>query len=206
LKYGSTSGNSEETQMANLLKNANFGAPPVLPGGTLLIGVTGNDGISAAPFWGTWNNSAPANICAYTSTCIVPRDKIDSFISNIPNQLQCHGIHEFLKFPPGTSEQILEVCTNGEFNGLVQASLGPVAHTVSSAWVFVLRGQVAIGTGTGGSTGFDATSTKTYEWEKLQAPNGGSPANEFIVYSASPDGAWFFIAVACVEPTHGHHP
>lgn len=55
-----------------------------------------------------------------------------------------------------------------------------------------------MGTGDDGNTLLDATSTKTYQWEQLRAPNGVSPANEFIVYSASRDGAWYFVADASV--------
>ena len=60
-------------------------------------------------------------------------------------------------------------------------------------------GEVAIGTGNGGSTSFDARTGERGRWIRLAAPNGGSPANEFIVYAASPGGAEFMVAAASVR-------
>ncbi len=194
--------------MANLLANPNFGAAPNPP--TLLIG-TGHPGNSAAPHWTTWNNSGPPNHCAYTSTAVIKLSTVDRLVATIDspdpekNQSYCYGIHDFFRRPPINhplkEEQVIEVCTNGDGNGIVQVFAadpnGP-QHTRSSVWVFVLRGQVCMGTGHGGNTGRDAKSTKTYEWEQLHAPNGVSPATEFIVYSASGDGAWYFVADASV--------
>ncbi len=186
--------------MANLLKNANFGLPPAAP--SLLIG-TGHPGKSAAPDWTTWNNSGPPNTCAYTSTAIIKLREVDKLVETVdspdPHKLQhyCYHVHDFLKHPPDT-EQVIEVCTNGSNNGIVQVFGGSNKRTESSVWVFVLRGQVGMGTGDGGNTGIDAKSTKHYEWEELKAPNGVSPATEFIVYSTSEEGAWYFVAHASV--------
>jgi len=36
-------------------------------------------------------------------------------------------------------------------------------------------------------------------WEHLAAPNGGTPANEFIVYATSPAGACFHVDDASVQ-------
>src|SRR5271170_3297442 len=124
----------EVTSMANLLKNSNFGAPPNSP--TLLIG-TGHPGKSAAPDWTTWNNSGPPDHCAYTSTAVIKLSEIDKLIAGTDspdphkNQPYCYGKQDILKHPRGT-EQIVEVCTNGEGNGIVQVfSGGPNApkHT-----------------------------------------------------------------------------
>ena len=97
---------------------------------------------------------------------------------------------------------MIHVCTTGENNGLVQVFLpqnsGP-QHARSSVWVFVIRGQVGMGTGNGGSTSdHDAVSAHVGQWEELQAPNGVHPANEFIVYATSPRGACFYIDDATV--------
>jgi hypothetical protein len=125
--------------------------------------------------------------------------------SSDATQPYCFGIHSFLEIlqlVPGT-RQVIEVCTNGAANGIVQAPLGGSPQkTLSSAWVFVLRGHAGIGTGFGGNTSIDKASTKLYQWEQLKAPNGVSPATEFIVYSTNNDleGAWFFVAHADVEP------
>ena len=89
--------------------------------------------------------------------------------------------------------------TNGDSNGIVNVSLSETPeHTESRVWVFVLRGQVGMGTGIIGGLGIQATSTKHYEWEELHARNVTSPVQEFIVYSTSPDGTWFFVAKASV--------
>jgi hypothetical protein len=102
---------------------------------------------------------------------------------------------------PG-SRRMLHVSTTIDTAGLVQAfapqDTGP-ERIESAAWVYVLRGEVAIGTGNGGNTGFDARTSERGRWIRLSAPNGVSPANEFIIYAASPGGAEFFVAAASVR-------
>jgi hypothetical protein len=61
----------------------------------------------------------------------------------------------------------------------------------SSVWVYVNSGQVGMGVGNGGDTGFDVTSQFTGRWERLFAKNGLAPANEFIVYGSN--GADFVV-------------
>ena len=82
---------------------------------------------------------------------------------------------------------------------------GP-AQAEASAWVYVLRGEVAIGTGNGGNTGYDARTSETGRWIRLSARNGVSPANEFIVYASSPGGAEFFLAAAAVREPGARSP
>jgi hypothetical protein len=66
--------------------------------------------------------------------------------------------------------------------------------------VFVLNGQVGMGTGNGGDTvPFDRISNISDKWELLTAPNGVSPANEFIVYAISPGGADYYVDNASVN-------
>ena len=102
---------------------------------------------------------------------------------------------------PG-SRRMLHVSTTIDTAGLVQMfapqDTGPV-RVESAAWIYVLRGEVAIGTGNGGNTGFDARTAERARWIRLSAPNGVSPANEFIIYASSPGGAEFFVAAASVR-------
>jgi hypothetical protein len=161
--------------MVNLLDNGDFEGPAGAP--TVLAG-TGIPGGSAAPGWTTWNN-----VEALTTTDILPSTA------------------------PGGGSHMLHVCTTGQDCGLVQqyqaTGSGP-AHVISSVSVLVVRGQVGMGTGNGGDTGeHDAVSTATGTWEQLTAPNGVSPANEFIVYAVSPGGACYYVDNASVNE-HGH--
>jgi hypothetical protein len=102
--------------------------------------------------------------------------------------------------------QMLHVTTQADRNGVLQVfpgsssctANGP-AHTQSGAWVYVNSGKVCIGTGNGGNTTCDAFSTTTGQWEWVQANNGVSPANEFIVYAMSPGGADYFVGFARVN-------
>jgi hypothetical protein len=157
--------------MANLLANGDFEEPAGAPTSLTQVGVTG---LSAAPGWTTWNN-----VAAVTTTEILP--------STAPNG----------------GAQMLHVSTTGQECGLWQqyqpTGSGP-AHVMSSVMVFVLSGQVGMGTGNGGETfPRDHVSMMTNEWEPLAAPNGVSPANEFIVYAISPGGADYYVDNASVN-------
>ncbi|HVE87093.1 MAG TPA: hypothetical protein VND93_29765 [Myxococcales bacterium] len=101
---------------------------------------------------------------------------------------------------------MIHVLTWAPANGLVQVFGGSLsctangpAHTDSGAWVYVRSGEVSIGTGNGGATGYDRHSTTTGAWEWLEAPNGVSPANEFIVYASSTAGADYYVGFARVN-------
>ena len=95
---------------------------------------------------------------------------------------------------PGNWPDAAHVASSGR-GGLVQVFLpwntGP-SDLSSSVWVYVNSGQVGMGVGNGGDTGFDATSQFTGRWERLFAKNGVAPANEFIVYGSN--GADFYVA------------
>lgn len=154
----------------NLLKNPGFEEPRLAP--SILNGKK-QPGISAAPEWRTWNNTGPK-----TTTEIVPSTR------------------------PGGSKQMLHVTTLGEDDGIDQIfgafGTGP-ARTKSGAWVFVERGSVGIGTGNGGDTSDrDATTGVHGQWVHLEAANGATPANAFIVFATSPGGASFFVDDASV--------
>ena len=70
----------------------------------------------------------------------------------------------------------------GLFQRFLPIDTGPT-QVFASSWIYVLTGQVGIGTGNDGNTHLDILTSGTGYWEFLQAPNGISPANEFIIYS-----------------------
>jgi PEP-CTERM motif-containing protein len=129
---------------------------------------------SAAASWGIWNNT-------YWTT----------LTELLPSTF------------PGVANMI-HVVTDGTNNGLLQSFLafdtgaGPGA-VLGSVAVYVLNGQVGIGTGNGLYTGFDGFSSQTGEWQVINATNGNAPANDFLVYSAN-GPAEFYAAAASVSP------
>ncbi len=106
---------------------------------------------------------------------------------------------------PSGTPSLIRVATTGQHSGLVQVfgpfNTGPQS-TSAAAWVYVVHGQVGIGTGNGGNTSRDVLSTTTGTWELLQSPNGVAPANEFIIYSES-EGAIFYVDYAEVVAVAG---
>lgn len=102
--------------------------------------------------------------------------------------------------------RMIHVDTTGERNGLVQVfgtlDKGP-RKVYACAWIYIVKGQVVIGTGNGGSTGSDVVLWKTGSWERLEVSNGVSPANEFIIYAASWGGAEFYVESAEIHASHG---
>lgn len=164
---------TNSAQAANLLFNSSFETGLPIGQETNLTTVAGNGGTSAATNWSSWNNTP-----ATTITELLP--------STLAN----------------AGDTMLHVTTTGQLNGVFQNFLlfntGP-NEVISSAWVYVLSGQVGIGTGNGGNTSLDTFSSTTGQWEFLQASNGVSPANEFIVYSASSGGADFYVDLASVD-------
>jgi hypothetical protein len=150
----------------NLLANADFAE--VGPAGiyTTFTG-DGGAGNSAAAHWTLWNNG-PATIETELVTGSGPSGKTS----------------------------LLRVATTGQDSGLVQVfgsqDTGPGA-TIASAWIYVVRGKVGIGTGNGGNTSLDITTLSTGRWELLRARNGVSPANEFIIYSEPSAGATSYV-------------
>ena len=162
---------SHPVQAANFLSNGSF-EQNVVGSSTTFTGLK-SGGSSAADGWRIWNNSF-----ATTATDLLPST-----------------------LPSGGS-QMIHVDTTGNNNGLFQVFLpfntGPNS-VISSAWVYVINGKVGLGTGNGGNTGLNVISSTTGEWEFLEAVNGVSPANEFIIYSASQNGAEFYVDLASVE-------
>lgn len=159
---------------SNLLKNPNFEGikgHQSIPLENKGVGI-----VSAADQWTLWNN-----VEGITTTELISSSS-----------------------PYGGSKTMIHVTTTGAANGLVQTFLpinaGPT-KIIASAWVFVHRGHVGIGTGNGGNTHLDVISKTTGQWEYLEAMNGVSPANEFIIYSMSEAGAEFDVAAASVIET-----
>jgi hypothetical protein len=102
---------------------------------------------------------------------------------------------------PGVSDMI-HVVSDGTNNGLLQSFLPfntGVGNVVGQVAVYVNSGQVGIGIGNGLYTDFDAFSSTTGQWEVINAGNGQSPANEFLLYSAN-GPADFYAAAASVSP------
>jgi len=158
----------------NLLANPEFAQVSTSGEQTILNGA-GATGDSAASHWTVYNTGDGG-----TTTELMPSTR-------------------------GGGKSMIHIVTTdkkpGSGSGIVQAFLpvgtGP-GHVTSSAWVFINSGTVFIGTGNGGNTGIDARTSVTHKWILLQARNGVSPANMFIVYGQSP-GADFFVDSASVE-------
>jgi len=158
-------------QLGNLLRNSGFArARPVAP--PPLTG-SGVGGLAAAEDWTIWNNPL-----ATTTTELLPTTR-----------------------PDGTG-RMLHLTTTGGHCGLVQTwareDEGPATAT-AMAWVYVLSGRVGLGSGNGGSTGVDVLSTATGRWELLEAPSGGSPVNELIIYAGPEGGADFYVDYVAVQ-------
>lgn len=184
--YGAAPGMNEfyvdfaQTQFSpNLLQNPTFvNVGPLGPVTSTVTAVPGGAGPSAAANWTLFTNTP-----GYIGTDLQP--------STLPGMVK-----------------MIHVRTLGPNNGLVQVMPGAASctpngpqHTVSGVYVYVLSGQVGIGTGNGGNTGIDAVSSTTGVWEFLEAPNGVSPANELIVYATTSTGADYYVGFARVNET-----
>jgi len=94
--------------------------------------------------------------------------------------------------PQGNRGRMLHVTTSAGRCGITQ-SLAPdrpgPARVVASAWLYVVRGSVSVGTGKTA----DATCTRTGAWVLVQAGNTETPAQSFTVTAASADGAEFYL-------------
>ena len=89
------------------------------------------------------------------------------------------------------------VIANGVTNVFGDFNTGP-DKVFACAWIYLVSGEVGIGTGNGGNTGLDIVLRKTGSWEYVPVSNGVSPANEFIIYSLG-GGAHFFVESAQVS-------
>jgi len=152
----------------NLIPNPGFEnpAPGVAPGTPVAYTNFCFGGTSAAANWTVWINSCGTNI----STELVASTL------------------------PGGGKYMMHVVTTGNANGIVHCCFSNHTTTLSSVWVYVNSGCVGMGTGNGGDTSnTDEMTCEPGTWIQFKAPNGVSPANEFIVYSVITAGADFYV-------------
>jgi hypothetical protein len=142
----------------NLLLNPGFNKPAagVPPGTIVSLAVCQETGGSAAANWTVWINDCGSDV----STQLIP------------------------SAAPSGGSYMVHVVTTGNGNGIVQCCFANQTTTLSSVWVYVNSGCVGMGTGDGGNTvQTDEMTCEAGSWIQFKAPNGVSPASEFIVYS-----------------------
>lgn len=165
---------------ANLLVNGAFNTPAngVPPGTTVTFTGCHDAGNSAAAHWTMWTNSCDTGSNDLSATLI-------------PTTL------------PGATGYMQHIVTDGNLNGLVQR-FASHSLTLTTVWIYVNSGCVTVGTGDGGNTLSDDTFCVAGQWFRmLKVPNGVSPSNEIVIYSAaSPalggQGADFYVESATV--------
>jgi hypothetical protein len=101
----------------------------------------------------------------------------------------------------------IRVTTTRELSGLRQRwpKTKPKGRVLTTVWVFVHRGRVSIGSGTGLGPMQNAFSTSTGRWEKLEATNEVCPATTTQVQAAD-GGADFIIDEVTVRETMAAPP
>lgn len=156
----------------NLLANECFATVgPLGSPVTKITAMPGPAGPSAAASWGMYST----NPC-YISTELVPSTR-------------------------RRGGRMIHVVTRGMRNGIVQrfapAGAGPV-KTLSTAWVYVRLGRAALGTGSGGNN-LDHLSTLQNQWERVGGANGISPASSVAIFSASAEGADYYVDCTSVQ-------
>jgi hypothetical protein len=152
----------------NLLTNPGFEKPAagVAPGTLVAYTDFCEAGSSAAAVWSVFVNSCGTDI----STELVPSTA------------------------PEGGKYMIHVVTTGNANGIVYCCFANQTTTLSSIWVYVNSGCIGMGTGDGGDTAnTDEMTCEPGAWIRFKAPNGVSPANEFIVYSVITPGADFYV-------------
>jgi hypothetical protein len=99
------------------------------------------------------------------------------------------------------SNRLLHVASDG-LGGVTRrwgmAGSGP-RRVVTVAWVFLVYGEVMIGSGDGDHTQFDERSQEPGEWRLLTGISHSVPANETVIF-AGPGGAEFYVASVAVFP------
>lgn len=160
---------AQELLGPNVLQNACFGTIGLAGNPVSVItSVPGPAGQSAAASWTMYST----NPC-YLSTEVVPSTR-------------------------RRGGRMLHIVTRGTRNGVVQRLLSPLpGHAQASAWFYVRVGRAAIGSGNG-INNLDAVTTKLNQWEQLSAPSGTSPVNVASIFSASTEGADFYVDCASV--------
>jgi hypothetical protein len=113
--------------------------------------------------------------------------------------------------PAGTT--MLRVRTTGPGNGLVQefatrwgmdVNVKPAhmgwPYVTAYAWVFLVKGQMVMGTGEGGNIVEDVVLRTRNSWHLLQSYNGFTPASEIIFYQHGDGEAEFYVKSVLVTP------
>jgi hypothetical protein len=135
------------------------------------ITATGGAGNSAAADWTLFNNTG------------------GSIFTEIMNSTRSTGT-------------MIHVKTDGASNGLVQTigaqNTGP-KRVIACAWIFIVSGDVGIGTGNGGNTDIDAVLKTRGQWAMIAVTNGRTPGNAMIIYSVG-GPAEFYVDSASVSP------
>ena len=161
------------SQHPNLVLNPDFARARRVPPSPLAV--VGKPESSAAESFTLWNNNAGT-----TTTWVQPTTR------------------------PGGTGWMLHINTEGPSSGLVQqwapSHTGPT-NVIASAWVFVIRGRVMMGSGNNGFIDADAFSAGHLRWEHLTAANGYSPVNEIVIYAADPGGAEYLVDEVTIRPT-----
>jgi hypothetical protein len=87
-------------------------------------------------------------------------------------------------------------------SGITQTFDQAGIHTraLASAWVFVVRGPVGMGTGTAGLTKPTVRNTNVGQWEQLVALNDTDPATQFVLFGLDQRGSEFYVADPVVCP------
>ena len=88
---------------------------------------------------------------------------------------------------------MIAVRAGGNEGGIYQTVATP-AKVMFSAWVFVNKGHVVIGTHAMVNQGPYSWSTKIGEWEQLRVCTDGSyPPGWFFIYNQDPTGGSFYV-------------
>jgi hypothetical protein len=157
----------------NLLHNPGFEKPAtgVPPGTPVAYTDYCLGGATAAADWDVWVNTCGTNI----STELIPST-----------------------LPVG-GKYMMHVVTTGTLNGIFQNGFANQTTTLTSIWVYVNSGCIGMGTGDGADTPYtDEMTCEAGSWIEFKAPNGGVPANEFLVYAVLTAGADFYVDKASV--------
>jgi len=150
-----------------------------LPGdGPTRSSAVGMQAPTAAAGWSTWNN-----------------DPVETATDLVPSTLPGYGGGMLHVTVAGTRL----VNGSGVYRPYAAVDTGPTAVR-AQVWLYVVNGQVGIGTGNGGHTGIDAVTSTTGRWQLLTAVNGVRPVNEVIIYAIN-QSAEFYIGAVTVTST-----
>jgi hypothetical protein len=94
---------------------------------------------------------------------------------------------------PEGQKRMLHVIARGSEGGVYQTLTNPPPYVMFSVWIFLKGGQVVMQLN-GGTTGPNAWSEKTGEWEELRVcTNGKVPVDTLVIYNQDPKGGEFYL-------------